>query len=86
MSKSFPQISNEELIERLREGEVKFRFMKMDGSLREARGTTNLALVPTHLHPSEEPKQKQPDNVIRYFDIDKNWWRSLREETLIFEA
>lgn len=86
MSKSFPQISNEELLSRLQEGETRFRFMKMDGSLREARGTTNLALVPVDLHPSPEPKQNQPHNVIRFFDLDKNWWRSLREETLIFEA
>lgn len=86
MSKSFPQISSEELISRLQEGETRFRFMKMDGSLREARGTTNLRLVPADLHPSPIPKQKHPDNVIRYFDLDKNWWRSLREETLIFES
>jgi hypothetical protein len=86
MSKSSPQISNEDLIRRLKEGETKFRFMKMDGSLREARGTTRPDLIPSEAESKGKQKQNQPDNLIRYFDLDAGWWRSLREETLIFEA
>jgi hypothetical protein len=86
MSKSSPQISNEDLIERLQEGETRFRFMKMNGSLREARGTTNPSLIPIENHPDPDQKQKLSENVIRYYDLDEKWWRSLRVETLIFEV
>ena len=72
----------------LNEGEVSFKFKKKDGTIREARGTTCSALIP-----QEEPKEGEEQkpkrkvtlspNVTRYFDLDKNQWRSFSNDSLV---
>lgn len=58
---------------RLREGVVQFAFKKVDGSLRTAVGTTNLATIPTESHP--KGVKPSPESVVSFFDIEKREWR-----------
>jgi hypothetical protein len=45
------QISPEELKKLLSEGKVKFSFEKLDGTLREAEGTTSQEIIPKDQQP-----------------------------------
>ena len=67
-------ILEQQLMQRLAvEAEVHFVFRKQDGTERRARGTCNLQYIPLDKH----PKQNLPlTTAIRYFDLDKNEWRS----------
>ena len=61
----------------LSDGVVTFTFMKKDGSLREARGTTHPLLIPSE----DQPLSLGPESVthlksIPFYDIDKKAWRS----------
>ena len=69
----------QELIERLQKGKVRFTFIKADGSLREAYGTKVLDLIPINQHP--KGVKKPSDDVITFFDLEKNEWRSLKRNT-----
>ena len=70
----------------LNEGVVLFEFVKKDGSLRHARGTTCPDLIPT----VDTPQGKRPQviqamyerQVVTFYDIDKKAWRCMRIETL----
>ena len=66
----------------MRNGIVRFRFIKKDGSIRDAKGTTNLVLIPSDKWPKgEEQSQRQRQSqcqTINYFDLDRNDWRSFR--------
>lgn len=66
--------SNSILKGKLELGEIKFWYRKKDGSLREARGTTKLELIPENLHPKGETKDT---GGVPYFDLDVNQWRSI---------
>ena len=68
---------------KLSEGATKFAFVKKDGSVRIALGTTNLQIVPRDKHPKGN---KASDKVVTFFDLEKQAWRSLSNETeFIFE-
>ena len=66
----------------LYEGVVEFTFCKKDGSVRDAKGTTNLVLIPSDKWPKgEEQSQRQRQSqcqTINYFDFDRNDWRSFQ--------
>ena len=70
----------------LYEGIVLFEFIKKDGTLRHARGTTCPDLVPT----GDAPKNKRtPEQqalydrqTVAFYDIDKKAWRSMRIDTI----
>ena len=70
----------------LNEGVVLFEFVKKDGTLRHARGTTCPDLIPTDNMPkgARKPEQKAvfQRQVVTFYDIDKKAWRSMRIETL----
>lgn len=74
----------EQLKVKLSQGIVEFSYTKKDGSIREARGTTNINILREH---SAEPKgttEYQLNNqVIRYFDLDSEGWRSFCINNLI---
>jgi len=65
--------------QQLSEGHLNFAFIKKDGSVRIANGTTNLDLIPQEFHP--KGNSKASDKVIAYFDTDKNAWRCLSINT-----
>ena len=70
----------------LNEGIVLFEFIKKDGSLRHARGTTCPDLVPTPDTPKgvRTPEQQAAYNrqTVVFYDIDKKAWRSMRIDAL----
>lgn len=68
--------------ELLRKGEVNFSYKKIDGTIREARGTLDFNMIPEESHPIGTGKATS-DSTISYFDLDKNAWRSLRTDNLI---
>lgn len=67
----------------LNNGVVKFSFNKKDGTIREAIGTTKLSYIGA-LDQNAIPKgtgrkvQKATD-IICYYDLDKQGWRSFHE-------
>ena len=54
----------------------KFKFQKIDGTLREAVGTTNLKFIPAEKHP-KNVNAPLPNNTIPYFDLVENKWKSM---------
>lgn len=74
------QITHEAFDERIKLGELTFEYSKKDGSLRQAKGTTRLDLIPEGLHPKGGIKATKGTP---YFDIDINEWRSISTDSLI---
>jgi hypothetical protein len=77
-------IGPNELRTKLTEGMTQFAFRKRDGSLRLALGTTNLDLVPIQWHPKGTGKTS--DASVRYFDIQRQQWRSVSSREPIYLA
>lgn len=69
----------DELKERMRTGVVAFEFKKKDGTIREAHGTLKAELF------SYIPKgpERKIEGVTIYFDVDKDEFRSFRDENYI---
>lgn len=63
----------------MQKGIVKFRFVKVDGSMREAYGTLKVDLLPKH----EVTNRRQNDTVQVYFDTEKREWRCFKKANLI---
>lgn len=66
--------------------ELSFSFTKKDGSIREARGTTNEEFLEReNLYKFSENSNstKQSEHIVKYFDLDSNGWRSFIFENLI---
>ena len=62
---------------RLANGVVTFSFWKKDGTIREAKGTTNMLLIPKEDHPAAlSPESVTPFSAIPFYDLDKRAWRS----------
>ena len=70
----------------LNEGVVNFEFVKKDGSLRTARGTTCPDLVPMDNMPkgARTPEQQAAyqRQTVAFYDIDKKAWRSMRIDAI----
>ena len=70
----------------LYEGVVLFEFVKKDGSIRHARGTTCPDLVPTDNMPQNKRTPQQQAlydrQTVAFYDIDKKRWRSMRIDTI----
>ncbi len=70
----------------LYEGTVLFEFIKKDGTLRHARGTTCPDLVPTDDMPKGKRTPEQQAlydrQTVAFYDIDKKGWRSMRIDTI----
>lgn len=75
-------ISTEDLRARLRTGIVEFAFIKLDGTLRQVRGTLNLNNVPATQHPNGNGNPSS--RALRFFDFNAGGWRSLRIGAQLF--
>ena len=77
----------EELTKTLRTDSVRFKYKKKDGTIREAYGTTNMATIEQYGDklPKGNSTRKENENQVRYFDIDKNEWRSFCKDNYIDE-
>lgn len=70
--------------EALKSGVVNFKFNKKDGTVREAKGTTNSELIPETQLSNRTPRTYTPNpNVVKYFDTEKEGWRSFNEDNFI---
>jgi len=72
------RVGQERLISNLKRGEIKFSYEKVDGSIREARGTTLIDLIPSSQHPRNGEKAHKGT---AFFDLDNSAWRSISEKT-----
>lgn len=79
-------ITIDEFKKMLHTSELSFSFTKKDGSIREARGTTNeefLERENLYKFSENSNSNKQSEHVVKYFDLDSNGWRSFIFENLI---
>ena len=62
----------------MRNGIVRFRFIKKDGSIRDAKATLHPLLIPEDKLPKGTKTGKPNYEAIAFFDLDKQEWRSFR--------
>lgn len=67
----------------LRAGVASFTFQKTDGEVREAKGTLNADLFQ---YERKGTDRAEIVTVIKYYDLDKNAWRSFRAERILTVA
>jgi hypothetical protein len=70
----------EELREILQMEKARFEYKKRDGTLREAYGTLQYVFIPENKQPKESIDERDFKNF-RYFDLEKNEWRSISGDT-----
>jgi hypothetical protein len=69
------------LKEKLRNGVAHFIFVKKNGEVREALGTTNAAVAAKYTNGNG--CSREYFKTTAYFDIEKGEWRSFRWESLV---
>lgn len=84
MEKTFKTTDLQEFNKMLHEGIVEFEFVKKDGTVRQAKGT----LVAEHLpapkaSDSDAPSRKTNENVLVYFDMEKQSFRSFVKSSFV---
>lgn len=81
MEKTFKTTDLSEFGNMLREGIVEFEFIKKDGSVRQAKGTLQAEYLPASK--ADGTSRKPSDNVMVYFDMDKQSFRSFVKESFV---
>ena len=71
----------ETLKEKLRNGVAHFIFVKKNGEIREAFGTTNSSVASKYTNGNGISREYF--NTTTYFDIEKGEWRSFRWESIV---
>ena len=71
----------ETLKEKLRNGVAHFIFVKKNGEIREAFGTTNAAVATKYTNGNGISREYFKTTA--YFDIEKGEWRSFRWESIV---
>ena len=71
----------EALKEKLRNGVAHFIFIKKNGEVREAFGTTNAAVAAKYTNGNGI--RREYFKTTAYFDIEKGEWRSFRWESIV---
>ena len=71
----------ETLKEKLRNGVAHFIFVKKNGEIREAFGTTNSAVASKYTNGNGISREFFKTTA--YFDIEKGEWRSFRWESIV---
>ena len=75
-------MTRSELINSLKSNaEVIFTYTKLNGEIRQARGTLMEGFVPATN--STGVKKNRPEDMTVYWDLDKNGWRSFHESQLV---
>lgn len=75
------EIDFDAFISDLNSGVVTFTYQKINGETREARGTLVQNLLPTH-HRTKSSSRKKNPNIICYYDLNSQGWRSFRKDLL----
>lgn len=75
-------MNRDQIIEELKTGIKKFSFMKVDGTIREAKGTRNIDII---AEAGALPKGNSIENpdIVKYFDTDIGSWRSFKVDNFI---
>lgn len=71
----------ENLKEKLRNGVAHFLFIKKNGEVREAFGTTNAAVA--RKYTNGRGCSREMFKTTAFFDIEKGEWRSFRWESIV---
>ena len=66
----------------LHQGEVEFVYNKKNGEERTALGTLKMDIIGEENMPKGTGREK-PNNVICYYDLNSEGWRSFVEDNLI---
>lgn len=70
-----------QLKEKLANGVAHFIFIKKDGSVREAWGTTNSSLAQKHINGRGDSRENY--YTTPWWDCEKGGWKSLRWESIV---
>jgi len=71
------------ILEALQEGIVDLQFKKVNGDLRNMRGTRKMDLVPEEKHPKGSGISDDNVTIVTLFDLEVEDWRSFRIENLV---
>lgn len=72
------------LKEIMKEDVASFRYLKADGSQRDAYGTRCSEIIDSYIAPQPQTKPKNKTNsVFTYFDIEKGAWRCMIPSNLM---
>lgn len=71
----------QQLKEQLRNGVAHFLYIKKNGEVREAWGTTNATLA--YKYTNGNGVSREFFKTTAYFDIEKSAWRSFRWESIV---
>lgn len=83
MEKTFKTTDLTEFNKMLHDGIVDFEFIKKDGSVRTAKGTLVAEHLPAPKADSDGRSRKPSDNVLVYFDMEKQAFRSFVKESFV---
>jgi hypothetical protein len=83
MEKTFKTTDLQEFNKMLHNGIVEFEFIKKDGSVRQAKGTLVAEHLPAPKADSDAPARKTNENVLVYFDMDKQSFRSFVKSSFV---
>ena len=83
MEKTFKTTDLQEFSEMLRNGIVEFEFVKKDGTVRQAKGTLVAEHLPAPKADSDSKPRKQNENVLVYFDMEKQSFRSFVKSSFV---
>lgn len=83
MEKTFKTTDLQEFSEMLRNGIVDFEFVKKDGTVRQAKGTLVAEHLPASKADSDAPARKTNENVLVYFDMEKQSFRSFVKSSFV---
>lgn len=76
------EIQVKELRDTLTKSVARFRFKKLDGTLREALGTRNVDLIPRETSPKFI--EDQTSKAIVYWDLEEEGFRSVSISSLVW--
>jgi len=74
-------VMNVELVERMKEGSVRFSFKKSDGSVREAEGTLEEAVIMPHI--TGTGTRPANPSLTTYWDNEADGWRCFKKANLV---
>ena len=74
--------ANIKLLVKMQTGIVKFYFLKVDSTIREAYGTLCTEKIPGYTL-QEGDKRKKNDTVQTYYDTEKQAWRCFKKANLV---
>lgn len=75
------QDSVSDLLRELSVGKVNIKYIKADGSVRNAIGTTSTKLIPRYQQ-YKHGKFEEKSRLLFYYDLQKNDWRCFRIDSL----